>query len=747
MGDTYLEPASTGKDLFRSFLTMLDRPAYWLLGIVYELFFNVASADLFSNDTIMKFYGRVQVILGVFMMFQLAMTILKGIVNPDTFTDSKGGAGNLITRVATSLILITLLMPISIPNAQNEYQKQVNNNGLLFGTLYSLQHRILSNNTLGRLVLGTNDSTPTFSASKDGDDTELKKSARIFTSTIIKGFYRINLVPEEDRNKAYLSSGKDPATYNENRVCQDIDDEVLAAYTRVDADPGEIISLVNATCDSDLNPGFLNSAWTGVQKLTGTTKYVFTYNPIISLIVPIVFIFILLSFTVDVAVRAVKLAVLRLIAPIPLISYMDPKGGKDSSFNSWVKTLTSTYLDLFIRLAVVYFVIFLIQDMIVNGISIDLDARGGAIGVLSLIIIWIGLFIFAKQAPKFIKQVLGLKDDAGGKLFGGFGEIAAGLGMAAAIPGAIGSGIASARASKLSDETRQAFGEKDIFGNAINPNGIVNRGKHLIAGIAGGFAGGAAGVKAAATAKDHGFGASIEAMRKRNAADIARGNNGSTLLGRIGSTASNVFMGEGRADSYARQIESNKGRIDALKAIKDRMSSEMVKKTWTYGLLDAKDTSGNAMLGSDGNASRFNYKTFMAQYTAAQAANARSFTITDSTGASHEISMEQAEMQKGFLLKNNENDYIEQHINGTASEVDQRLLTLIHNAEVLGGPDGGSAKFTRNADGSITKGDNTHIVNRSSITDAIDGFTDLNTQLNRQNAVNKANDQYSGSKK
>ena len=48
---------------------------------------------------------------------------------------------------------------------------------------------------------------------------------------------------------------------------------------------------------------------------------------------------------------------------------MDPKGSKDSAFNSWVKTLTSTYLDLFIRLAAVYFAIFLIQDMIVIAIN------------------------------------------------------------------------------------------------------------------------------------------------------------------------------------------------------------------------------------------------------------------------------------------------------------------------------------------------------------------------------------------
>ena len=166
------------------------------------------------------------------------------------------------------------------------------------------------------------------------------------------------------------------------------------------------------------------------KKLTGKTYYVFAYMPLISAIVAFIFVFILLNFTIEVAVRAVKLSVLRLIAPIPIISYMDPKGSKDNSFNSWVKTLTSTYLDLFIRLATVYFVLFLVQDMIVNGIYINNGS--GLLGTLSFILILVGLFVFAKQAPKFIKQVLGIKDE-GGKFFSGIGELAA--------VGAAGAGI------------------------------------------------------------------------------------------------------------------------------------------------------------------------------------------------------------------------------------------------------------------------------------------------------------------
>ena len=188
MGESNVEAASVISDIVRTIFSVLDRPAYWLLGIMYQLFFNVASADLFSNDTIMKFYGRVQLILGVFMMFKLALIILKGIVEPEGFFGGKKGdssAGSFITKVITGLIILTLMMPISIPGASNEYEIQINNNGILFGTLYSLQHRLLANNTLGRFILGNDDMAEDYTSDTD----ELKKSARIFTSSILKGFY------------------------------------------------------------------------------------------------------------------------------------------------------------------------------------------------------------------------------------------------------------------------------------------------------------------------------------------------------------------------------------------------------------------------------------------------------------------------------------------------------------------------------------------------------------------------------
>lgn len=417
--------ATTINDMFRSLFALLDKVAYWLLGIMYEILFNVASADIFSNETIKNFYGRIQLIIGVFMIFKIAISIIQGIINPDTFTDKKSGFSNMITRVIFALVMLTIITPINIPSAQTEYEKQLNNNGLLFGTLYSLQNRILTNNTLGKLILGTVDNVSVQSTSNDKTMTQadkqaqkLQESANAFTSAILKGFVRLN-----------MKEGETDETKWENRVCGgkvDNEQEIIEAYTAYDASPNEILALINIDCETDDDNKFI--LW---DILDGGDSYMFAYMPLISTVVAVIFIYILLGEIITIAIRTIKLAVLRLLAPIPIISYIDPKSEKDGAFGSWVKSLTSTYLELFLHLAVIYFIIFLIQDMIVNGIVINTGS--GIIGVISMIFIWIGMFFFIKQAPKFIKDILGIKGSSANVglagLLGGTAMLAGGGGL------------------------------------------------------------------------------------------------------------------------------------------------------------------------------------------------------------------------------------------------------------------------------------------------------------------------------
>lgn len=658
MSETFLGSANIIETGIRTVFSMLDRPAYWLLEMVYQLFFNVASADIFANGMVMKFYGRIQMILSVFMMFQLALIILKGIMNPDSFYDKKAGVGSFVTRVVVALVLLVLMVPIKT-GGQNEFDDQIASNGLLFGTLYSLQHRILANNTIGKLVMGSS-ATDYMSDSSDTED--LKKASRIFTSTVLRGFYRINLLPEDDRPRH--EDGKDDAVFNDNRVCQDIDDKVLDSYTKLDADPGDIIGLINETCEPNLslNVPILSST-------SGSKKYAFTFMPIISTIVGFMFAFILLSFTIDIAVRAVKLAVLRLIAPIPIISYMNPKGSTDTAFNSWVKTLTSTYLDLFIRLAAVYFVIAIIQEMIAHGIYIN--RSNGLIGILSLILIWIGLFVFAKQAPKFIKNdVLGLKGEPG-KLFGGFGEVASVVGGALATGASVGAGLVTGwRGSRASQEAN--WNLKD------HPQGAQfkpNRGKQLASSLLRGTLSGIAAGTAAAKAKDHAGAAALGAAFKGNTAYAAAAEDGATLMGKAGSFVERSFTGETMADRLERQKKANESSSKIMANIANRGDEKAKTTNWTTGTSELKDANGNVIKSVTGN-----YQKWRFAFDAAKDSGATSFTFNNQT-----YTMEEAESLDYKLMTSNSADYIAKigkDPNNPNAREDGVLAQLVRDYEV-----------------------------------------------------------------
>ncbi len=581
----------------RLILTRLDGAAFWLLGIVYEIFFNVAGAELFANATIRSFYGRVQLILGIFMVFRLTIVTLQAIVNPDLTDDKSEGFSAIIKRVIIGLLLLAVLTPINISgdsSTLNDYQIELNNNGLLFGTLYSLQYRILENNTLGNLILGTKATT------EDGDLTEaerVKRSASVFTASIAKAFYRINLKEKKDRD------ADDPtATNRANWMCGVSDDDI-EEYLKVDSDISVLYSddYINKRCGSAL----LDTVTVG---LTNTSHFVFTYIYVVPLVVAIVFIFIMIGFTVDVAVRAIKLAVLRLIAPIPIIAYMGPKKGEES-FNAWTRALISTYLDLFIRLAVIYFITYLIQDMIVNGVV--LVNGEGIIGVVSIIFIWIGLFVFAKQAPKFIKDALGLKDN-GQSLFGGMGAI---LGGAALTAGAISSFNTGRRAAAEENKDSKFNKEHPFLG------GVRNVG----AGLVNSALGVGTGVVAGMTAKDKEAKAINDAISSRN----QRRAGHQTLLGGIGSNLYGAVTGRTLADKDNAQMEAFDNAAKSIGSFSDAVKSEALKNG-AYGTVSGlKDKNGADLSNVKFNAAQFK--------SAISHASGPTVIVRDTSGSEHEI--------------------------------------------------------------------------------------------------------------
>ena len=505
-------------DALLSIGPFINTGIYWLLAVSYNILLLIANSELFTSETIIQIFNRVQLVIGVFMVFRLTMLVLQGIINPDTFTDSKAGASNIIVKIITSLALLTLLVPINIPKSaseMNSFEKRINNNGLLFGILYDFQYRVLSQNLLGNLILGT--------GATDSEDNVLN-SGDSMASDVLKSFFTPNL---KTSNYKYNSNGH----YDDDDLfCEDYDYEKFYKTKN----PSAILGMATESCDLKESSG-----------MGGYEGYAFNFSWFISLIVAIIFVVILLGMAVEVAKRAVKIAILRLIAPIPIISYMNPKTSMDNgSFGSWVKTLSSTYIDLFINITIIYFAIFMINQ-IANGQLQFINSVGQKIGgftiLMAKIFIFIGILLFAKEAPKFIKQALGMKDE-GGK--GWFSGIAAAAGLGAAGIGAIGSAIANFQASR----------EENPPGKNLR---VRNFGSALIGGMSGMVTGG----KAALTAKDHNFKAATDAMRNRNEQRLS----GYTPARNIKTRLAYAVTGNGSSKKYEDIMSDQKAFADYYK--------------------------------------------------------------------------------------------------------------------------------------------------------------------------------------
>lgn len=549
-----LDTVSTLTSYLRQIVSLFDFAVYYILQYIYTIFFYVAQFNFVDGEMVFKFFGRVQLIIGVFMMFQLAMTIIKGIINPDSFLDSKTGAKNLIMRIIVSLTLLTMLVPINIANPRNEYERRINNHGILFGTLYSLQYRLLNDNTIGRLVFGNENTDYTSSDSDYGGS-----ASQRFASMVLKSFYMLNR--DEDGN--FVCTG---------------DTEIEEAYDDDDASIFAILAMADDTCDSSgtLNGilTYIEGAWMVGQavtnpatipihatsffithNITSEESYVLTVIPIVSTVAGIVLCVLIFMMTFDVAVRAMKLAALQLMAPIPIISYMDPKGGKDGAFNSWVKLLTSTYLDLFIRLAVIYFSLNVVS-MLTNKLPELIEAT--VINPLLMrdivIIIIIAIFIFAKQAPKFFKQMLGIKDN-GEHFFSAFGT-AMGLGTAAV--GTVGSALTGYKTAKEENDK-------------LHPEDFNNRFRNVGAALLSGIGGGYAGVKAAMGDKG-GIAAVMDAQRKHRADRAAH----KTLFRGVKDDVLSLASGESPAEAGKKRIAAHKAFQDAQKNWKSALETEAI---------------------------------------------------------------------------------------------------------------------------------------------------------------------------
>jgi len=635
----------------RGLFSWFDYIVYTVLGWFFQTIFYIANFQM--SILYEEVQARIYVILGIFMLFKLVISFLTYMVNPDKISDKEQGVGKLITRV-----ILVLIMFLGLPT--------------LFTVMTDLQNRLIP--VVPRIIIGQAAGGDFFEENEETGTTTMDVSGLgdSMALSVYRAFLRTN-------------------TSEECGVPPENDPTNPTASLWVDI--SDAVDHINDECPN--NPD----------------RYLYTYTPIVPVIVGIIMVVVVLGINVDVGIRSFKILILRAIAPIPILSYIDPKSSKDGAFSKWTKMLFSTWVSLFINLAIVYFVIYLIQMLFRADVWAsffgNFTSPNPIINALVLILVIIALLFFAREAPQFIMDALGIKSA------GSFGKM---LGVAAAGLGMAGAARASYQASRDADD-------------ALHRDHSFLR--NVGAGLFGGIAGGMAGAQAAMGAKDHYMRASRDAIAKRNATTIAAGASGSTFGGRLHSSMEGFFMGETEAARTKRSIADMEAQKAAFETIKSRVSGEMVKKDWTWGNLGLKDANGNDL------GLKANYKSFMAAKNAAASRGADKFEVQlmDRNGNvhTHEIDMQTANMQEGFLLKNNESDYLYQHVVGTAQDSDQVLADAITDAKL------------KDPNWSIDVSDSSK--SRGSVTDSIDSLGSKITAAKRENARNEQNDRFSGSGK
>ena len=510
-------------NFFRWFFSLLDSVGYFFLSGIFNVFFDIANAQFFQSGVIDTFFTRVQMILGVFMIFRISITLLQIIVNPDVFKDKQKGAGSIVMRIAVMLVLLTLIVPIDgiSEDDLNPLNQQIRTNGILFGFLNQVQNTVVQDNVLGKLILGYN-------VDEDGSDLQLNgldSVGDVLTTEIAHAFITPTLNDDVDDNIVITSENYEVVTACPTDIAPSLNPAVTS---------GALLDHINATCMVD-----------------GEETYAFEYIGFGGLVCSIVMTIIVIGFTLDVAVRAIKLALLRLIAPIPIISYISPGQEKDGAFGNWVKTLTSTYLSLFIRLIIIYFGIYLIILLRNDDLVTWVDSS-----LLANIFIIIGILVFMKEAPKFFQDMLGIKGD--GKLFSGIGTM---LG-AAALGGSLVGSVSSA--------AKTGYAEGQEMGHGKFRSGLRGIG----AGI-GGFLGGTyLGGKALMTNDKKQASAVRAAMQK----GIVRRGSGSTFFGRTKEGVYSMLTGSSLADKYDTKIQAYNDYSDLFSAFDAKADADSVRR-------------------------------------------------------------------------------------------------------------------------------------------------------------------------
>ena len=409
---------------FQKIMLWIDSVIYWAVSMVYQLFIKLATIRLFDNEFFGDFANRIYAILGVFMLFYLAYALLNALINPDKLTGDKG-----VSKVASNLVISLILLGL-IPT--------------IFDYAYRIQNYILSSNLIGAIILNTSTTNPNNTETETGAETARNEEAMVRFGDSM-AFVVMNAFINPDNYNVYMAD--DYTWFN------------FKADVLERSDYSALNGLGDATVYAQNEVGNENR-----------TDVVVDYYVVISTLVGGFLLYVIISFTLDLGVRVIKFAFCQLVAPIPIIMRAMP--GKKSTFDKWLKMTLSIYFEVFVRVAIMYIAVYFIQAIVTTE---DIFAQfTGLQGKIALVIIILGIFAFAKQAPKMLSDMLGIES---GNMKLGIGEKLKASGFLGAAIGGFGGSLVGAATGGIGGAAVSLFNGAGLSGFRLGAmNGWKNKG-------------------------------------------------------------------------------------------------------------------------------------------------------------------------------------------------------------------------------------------------------------------------------
>ena len=354
---------------FRTLMFILCDGVYRLIYLTFYIFFFFFSARIIEDTQ--GIVNRISLIIGLFMVFRVTFAFVQYIVDPDAMLDKKKGAANIIKKIIISIVLL-------------------GSTSTLFNLAFKAQDLIIDNQIIGKIIFNSSssngyDSDSLYSTPENSSTFGGRLSAEVFSA-----FYRLN--PEASPKD---SDQEDCKTWLTN-------DDGNSGYSKLKEKIAQNKGALS---------GYKNSpAAICLNEQDSSDEYIVDFDAggFLALAFGIAVLYTIFIFTIQVGVRVIQLAYLQIIAPIPIIMYITPKG--DEQLKKWGQQCSTTFLDFFMRCTIIYFAILVIQNIWETGfigklLSAGTESSNGWETMYVGVIMIIAVLTFAKKVPNLIKEI------------------------------------------------------------------------------------------------------------------------------------------------------------------------------------------------------------------------------------------------------------------------------------------------------------------------------------------------------